>query len=44
MPGAHLVCDVERDRLDVGVSIAPVDAALRAAGGSPSADGPATGR
>lgn len=44
MPGAHLVCDVERERLVVGVSIAPVDAALRAAGGIPSEDGPAIGR
>ncbi len=44
MPGSHLVCDVDRDRLDVGVSMAPVDAARRAAGGPGkiSVEGPAT--
>lgn len=44
MPGSHLVCDAERERLDVGVSMAPVEAALRAAGGIPSGEGPTIGR
>ena len=35
IPGPHLLCDADRDRADVGVSRAPVDAALRAPGGSP---------
>jgi hypothetical protein len=33
MPGPHCDCDADRERADVGVVIAPVDAALRAAGG-----------
>lgn len=33
MPGAHLVNEGARDRADVGVSMAPAEAALRAAGG-----------
>lgn len=33
MPGSHLVCDAERDRAEVGVSIALAEAALRAPGG-----------
>ncbi len=46
MPGSHLVCDVDRDRLDVGVSMAPVEAARRAAGGPGKGpvEGPAAGR
>jgi hypothetical protein len=46
MPGSHLVCDVDRDRLVVGVSMAPVEAARRAAGGPGKGpvEGPATGR
>lgn len=30
---SHRVCDPDRDRAEVGVSIAPADTALRAAGG-----------
>lgn len=30
---SHLVCDPDRERAEVGVSIAPADIALRAAGG-----------
>jgi hypothetical protein len=33
MPGSNLVCEPERERADVGVSIAPADTALRALGG-----------
>lgn len=33
MPGAHLVNEGARERADVGVSMAPAEAALRAAGG-----------
>jgi len=33
--GSHLTCDEDRDLADVGVAIAGVDAALRAAGGMP---------
>lgn len=33
MPGSHLVCDVDRDLADVGVSMALVDTARRAPGG-----------
>lgn len=33
MPGSHLVWEAERERADVGVSIAPAETALRAAGG-----------
>lgn len=36
MPGSHCDCDVDRDRAEVGVSMAPVEAALRDAGGIPS--------
>ena len=43
MPGSHLDWDVERERLDVGVSIAPVDAARRAEGGIVSIEEPAKG-
>lgn len=34
MPGSHLVCEVERERADVGVSRAPVEAARRDDGGT----------
>ncbi len=34
MPGSHRVCDVDRERAEVGVSIAPVEAARRADGGT----------
>lgn len=33
--GSHLLWDAERDRAEVGVSRAPVEAARRAAGGRP---------
>lgn len=33
MPDSNLVCDPDRERADVGVSMAPADTALRAAGG-----------
>jgi hypothetical protein len=33
MPGSHLVCDVDRDLAEVGVSMAPAETARRAAGG-----------
>lgn len=35
MPGSHLDCEVDRDRAEMGVSIALAEAALRAAGGIP---------
>lgn len=34
IPGSHLDCDVDLDLAEVGVSIAPADAARRAAGGA----------
>lgn len=34
IPGSHLDWDVDRERADVGVSMAPVEAARRAAGGA----------
>lgn len=34
MAGSHLDCDAERDRAEIGVSIALAEAALRALGGS----------
>lgn len=33
MPGSHLDCEADRERADVGVSMALAEAALRAAGG-----------
>lgn len=36
IPGSHLVWEVDRERADVGVSMAPVEAALRDAGGKAS--------
>lgn len=39
MAGSHLDCEADRDRAEVGVSIEPVDAARRAAGGRPTGDG-----
>jgi hypothetical protein len=33
IPGSHLTCEDPREREDEGVLIAPVDAALREAGG-----------
>lgn len=36
IPGSHLVWEEDRERSDVGVSMAPVEAALRAAGGNVS--------
>lgn len=33
MPGSHLTCEADLDRAEVGVAIAPVEAALRAEGG-----------
>ena len=33
MPGAHRVCEGALERAEVGVSTAPAEAALRAAGG-----------
>lgn len=33
LPGSHRVWDPDRDRAEVGVSMAPADTALRAAGG-----------
>lgn len=34
MPGSHLVCESDLERAEVGVSMAPAEAALRAAGGA----------
>lgn len=34
IPGSHLTCDAERDRADVGVSMAPTEAALLEFGGA----------
>lgn len=38
MAGSHLDCEADRDRAEVGVSMEPVDAARRAAGGKPRGD------
>lgn len=35
MPGSHRTCDEDRDLAEVGVAMAPVEAARRVAGGTP---------